>query len=150
MLPDYECLLYPPSMRAASALCLAMKITDNSPWVSFVPSKTNTRLLHTISWRTELFPGVSSLIQILLSPFFSMLKFSFGKETRICVIQPRSFVDSICELTFNFPTLGCNNGSLQSPPRIRSSSLHEANFQTHLEIQKQGLQAPLRLEEVQR
>ena len=33
MLPDYECLVFPPSMRAAAALCLAMKITDNSPWV---------------------------------------------------------------------------------------------------------------------
>ena len=34
MLPDYECLAFPPSMRAAAALCLAMKITDRTPWVS--------------------------------------------------------------------------------------------------------------------
>ncbi|CAB3999676.1 cyclin B [Paramuricea clavata] len=32
MLPDYGCLAFPPSMRAAAALCLAMKITDNTPW----------------------------------------------------------------------------------------------------------------------
>ncbi|XP_028407027.1 G2/mitotic-specific cyclin-B-like [Dendronephthya gigantea] len=32
MLPDYECLAFPPSQRAAASLCLAMKITDNSPW----------------------------------------------------------------------------------------------------------------------
>jgi cyclin B len=38
MLPDYGCLAFPPSMRAAAALCLAMKITDNTPWVSLYNS----------------------------------------------------------------------------------------------------------------
>lgn len=33
MLPDYECVTFPPSQRAAASLCLAMKITDNSKWV---------------------------------------------------------------------------------------------------------------------
>ena len=33
MLPDYESLAFPPSIRAAASLCLAMKITDNTPWV---------------------------------------------------------------------------------------------------------------------
>ena len=32
MLPDYESLAFPPSIRAAAALCLAMKITDNTSW----------------------------------------------------------------------------------------------------------------------
>lgn len=44
ILPDYECLLFPPSIRAAAALCLAMKITDNSPWVRFLKRFVNPHL----------------------------------------------------------------------------------------------------------
>jgi hypothetical protein len=44
MLLDYECSVsFPPSQRAAAALCVAMKITDNSSWVSFITSVKRLR-----------------------------------------------------------------------------------------------------------
>ena len=52
MLPDYTSIRFPPSQRAAASLCLATKITDNSPWVSRCLSsldpKYSLKALHTL------------------------------------------------------------------------------------------------------
>ena len=68
MLPDYESLAFPPSIRAAAALCLAMKITDNTSWVSIpmVNSLNNLNsFIYSVVWcrrRSPLLHGETHLV----------------------------------------------------------------------------------------